>query len=109
MGYSSYPNQKHECEEQSMTTMTMEKQKVIVNNPWNTERKEFPYLNTLEDMEASELFEEFQERIREWKRTRYYMDLRTCAGEFRTVARENGYNLSADAAVMFIDIYWELV
>jgi hypothetical protein len=92
-----------------MTTMTMEKQKVIVNNPWNTERKEFPYLNTLEDMEASELFEEFQERIREWKRTRYYMDLRTCAVEFRTVARENGYNLSADAAVMFIDIYWELV
>ena len=45
----------------NMTTMTMEKQKVIVNNPWNTERKEFPYLNTLEDMEASELFEEFQE------------------------------------------------
>ena len=93
----------------NMTTMTMEKQKVIVNNPWNTERKEFPYLNTLEDMEASELFEEFQERIREWKRTRYYMDLGTCACEFRTIARQNGYNLSADAAMMFIDIYWELV
>ena len=92
-----------------MTTMTREKQKVIVNNPWNTERKEFPYLNTLEDMEASELFEEFQERIREWKRTRYYMDLHTCACEFRTVARENGYNLAPDAASMFIDIYWELV
>lgn len=92
-----------------MTTMTMASNKVIVNNPWNTEHKEFPYLNTLEDMESSELFEEFQERIREWKRTRCYMDLRTCAGDFRTVARQHGYNLSADAAAMFIDIYWELV
>ena len=92
-----------------MTTATMEKKEVIVKNPWSTEHKEFPNINSLEEMESCELFEEFQEKIREWKRTRYYMDLGTCACEFRTLARKNGYNLSADAATMFIDIYWELV
>ena len=91
-----------------MTTMTMEKPTVIVNNPWNTERKELPYMHTLEDMESSVLYEDFMETIRDWKRARYYMDLGTLAVEFRTIARQNGYNLDADAAVMFIDIYWEL-
>ena len=92
-----------------MATMTMEKKNVIVNNPWNTEHKEYPYLNTLEEMESSVLCEEFMETIRNWRRARYYMDLGTLAVEFRTIARQNGYNLNADAAVMFIDIYWELV
>lgn len=97
-----------------MTTMEMamtieKKNTVVVNNPWSTEHKELPYLNTLEDMENSELFDEFQDQIRDWKRERCYMDLGTCATQFRTIARQNGYNLSADAASMFIDIYWELV
>lgn len=96
-----------------MTTMTLamkiNENKVIVNNPWSTEHKELPYINTLEEIEQSDLFDEFQEQIRDWKRARNYMDLGTCASHFRTIARQNGYNLAPEAASMFIDIYWELV
>ena len=95
-----------------MATMTM-----AVNNESLIRRTmmgvdkaiEYRDLNSIEDIEASELFEEFQEIIREWKRARCYMELRTCADQFRTIARQNNYNLDPNAAAMFIDIYWELV
>ena len=93
-----------------MATMTVNNEQMIRRTMMGVDKNtEFTALSTIEDIEASELFEDFQEIIREWKRARSYMELRTCADQFRTIARQNNYNLDPNAAAMFIDIYWELV
>jgi hypothetical protein len=93
-----------------MATMTINNEQLIRRTMMGVDKNiEFTALNTIDDIEASELFEDFQEIIREWKRARCYMELRTCADQFRTIARQNNYNLDPNAAAMFIDIYWELV
>lgn len=93
-----------------MATMTVNNEQMIRRTMMGVDKNiEFTALSTIEDIEASELFEDFQEIIREWKRARCYMELHTCADQFRTIARQNNYNLDPNAAAMFIDIYWELV
>lgn len=93
-----------------MATMTVNREALIRRTMMGLDNTaQLNALNSIEDIEASELFEEFQEIIREWKRTRCFIDLRTCADQFRTIARQNGYDLDGNAAAMFVDIYWELV
>ena len=93
-----------------MATIMMDQAEKIRESMQAVDRRiEFTDLETLEDIENSELNEVFQERIRYWKRTRSTVDLSVGATEFRSTARLNGYNLKLEPAIMFIDIYWEFV
>lgn len=66
-------------------------------------------LNSLEDIESSVLYDDFREKIRYWRKSFCFLDLQSCAREFRSYARQNGFNIAFSTAEMFIDIYWELV
>ena len=69
----------------------------------------FTDVETLEDIENTVLCEVFQDKIRDWKRTRSNVDLSVGAAELRNIAKQNGFNLKLEPAIMFIDIYWEFV
>lgn len=93
-----------------MTMLMKDKQNKIDKDLKGTEgRSQITELKSLEDIESSVLFEDFREKIRIWRKTFNFLDLQTCAGEFRTYARQKGFNLASKTAELFIDIYWELV
>ena len=90
--------------------MMKDKQNMIVNELKGADGgSQIVELKSLEDIENSVLFEDFREKIRVWRRTFNFLDLQSCAGEFRTYGRQRGFNIASKTAELFIDIYWELV